>query len=194
MLKRGVGFVIPQGIGGGDGFRFDLSVQIPAPGEASAAEIRDCMAKRFGPKWEKGLGIMHSTDHQAALAKLWERAQRHGVSTDGILHDDGDGYDGVPTPTEVTTSHRWLQPKPSPALAAAHTILPFEYGYGRTPFDAPSRMAGWPTSTWVFAVEGGALRTQPSAIKKLILDQCRLIETGTVSGWAQDYRGLWRRQ
>lgn len=192
-LKNGVGLLYPAGIRGGDGYVFDLKVEIPAPGEAKPEEIRACMLKRFGPQWERGLGIMHSTDHNAALVKLWTRSSQHGVSTNGILDADGFGYTGVPTPTEIETSHRWMQPTPSPVLEAAHTILPFEYGYGRTPFDAASRQSGWPTETWKFAVQYGVLRSQPADIKKIILEQCKLIESGAVKGWSQDYRGLWKR-
>lgn len=177
MKLSGVGYITPENEVTASGFKIDTSVSIPTtPGEAQ----RQAMAKRYGPEWEQGAKNLHSSDHDAALRKLWYRGQA-GVGTGGLLKNDGKDHDGNPTIEEVYDSYFGTK---GLVLETAHTVLPGEYGYGSTPLSPSPRQELWTTGFWrIYVGQWGAGRHLPKAMKAEIIRQCDLIESGVIPGW-----------
>jgi hypothetical protein len=185
----GVGYITPPGEKTHWGREINQAVLIPdTPGEVQRAALTN----RYGKEWEQGADSMHSTDHRAALEKLWARA-RAGFSTNGLLKNDGKDHVGKPTITEVYDSYFGLNG--AKVLEAAHTVLPGEYGFGKTPFSPADRQEGWTTGFWsLFISPWGAGRTQPKSLKEEIARQVSLIEAGSVPGWEPKAFGGWGRK
>ena len=184
-LIKGVGYLMPAG-------EYTYDVYLIDPGVIILSNVENNvgikMDKKLGPNWKKGLGKMHSTDHASALFKLWERGQR-GISTNGVLQNDGRGYDGNPTVNEITESHRGVL---SRTLETAHNALQGEYGYGVLPFDGVNTpRLGWSVSTWRYALDKGIHKDRDLVWKTAAYKQLELIEAGIVPGWVKDQSGDW---
>lgn len=184
-LKHGVGYVMPMGERTRSGHLIPRGWTVPADNDP---DIAAKMATGLGDDWGRGRpgsGAWHTTDIESGLRTMHERAAR-GIPSGGFLDNEGAGYDGNPTDTEILLAHRGVIGSAA-VMAAVTRSLPGEDGHWATPLN-PGPFAGWSTEMWRASATEGRLRHNAAKI----LEQVQRIENGEIGGWHSSPTGWWR--